>query len=54
MDPLDNRIEKTRKILNDGKIDIGRGSRLHINESPYQVILENQLVILETLKSLIK
>ncbi len=54
MEQLENQIEKTKKIVNDGKIYIDKGCRLSINDTPYQIILENQLIILETLKNLTK
>lgn len=54
MEELEKQIQKTQKVVDSGKIYIGSGVRLSIEEGPYKLILENQLIILQTLKNLTK
>lgn len=48
LENLENQIEKTRQIIHDGEFD-GKW----VSDDTI-IVLDNQLVILETLKSLIK
>lgn len=48
IEKLENQIEKTRQIIDDGEFD-GKW----VSDDTI-IVLDNQLVILETLKSLIK
>lgn len=50
---LDNQIEKTKQVVSCGKMSVDRGSIISIDQ-PYKTILENQLVILETLKTILE
>lgn len=47
---IDNQIKKTKEVLNKGRISSGKV----IAETPDWLILENQLVILESLRELKK
>jgi hypothetical protein len=66
MEELEKQIQKTQEVVDSGKIYIDRklfdgdkvythrGARLSIEEGPYKLILENQLIILQALKNLTK
>ncbi len=52
MENLKNQIEKTQQIITNGYLPVSKSGRLSIKDTPYEVILENQLVILESLKKI--